>query len=43
MFVDWKPGEETVDDLKAKLERIAVQYRDEYAAYYKAWATAGLA
>lgn len=39
MFVDWKPGEETVDDLKAKLDKIAVQYREEYGAYYNAWAT----
>ena len=39
MFVDWKPGEETVDDLKAKLDKIAVEYREEYGAYYQAWAT----
>jgi rhamnose utilization protein RhaD (predicted bifunctional aldolase and dehydrogenase)/NAD(P)-dependent dehydrogenase (short-subunit alcohol dehydrogenase family) len=40
LFIDWKPGEESVEDLKTRLEKQAVHYRSEYAAYYKGWATA---
>lgn len=40
MFVDWKAGEESVDDLKALIAERAGTYRNEYAAYYKDWATA---
>jgi rhamnose utilization protein RhaD (predicted bifunctional aldolase and dehydrogenase)/NAD(P)-dependent dehydrogenase (short-subunit alcohol dehydrogenase family) len=39
MFVDWKPGEESVDDLKASIQKHAVDYRTEYAKYYDAHAT----
>jgi rhamnose utilization protein RhaD (predicted bifunctional aldolase and dehydrogenase)/NAD(P)-dependent dehydrogenase (short-subunit alcohol dehydrogenase family) len=40
MFVDWKPGTEDVDTLKALIEERAGQYRVEYAKYYQAHATA---
>ena len=40
MFADWKPGQESVDVLKSRLEERAGQYRKEYAAYYQDWATA---
>lgn len=40
MFVEWKPGAQTTDTLKARLEERAGEYRREYAAYYKDWATA---
>ena len=36
MFVDWKPGEESVDVLKKKLAEEAAAYRGEYAKYYQA-------
>ncbi len=39
LFVDWKPGEESVDDLKALIAERAETYRHEYAAYYQDWAT----
>ena len=39
MFVDWKPGQESVEVLKSRLEEKAVAYRGEYASYYKDWAT----
>ncbi len=39
MFVDWKPGEESVDVLKKKIAEQAVAYRGEYAKYYQANAT----
>jgi len=39
MFVDWKPGEESVDRLKESIAERAEAYRKEYQAYYKAWAT----
>jgi rhamnose utilization protein RhaD (predicted bifunctional aldolase and dehydrogenase)/NAD(P)-dependent dehydrogenase (short-subunit alcohol dehydrogenase family) len=39
MFVDWKPGEESVDILKASIQKHAVDYRAEYAEYYGAHAT----
>jgi rhamnose utilization protein RhaD (predicted bifunctional aldolase and dehydrogenase)/NAD(P)-dependent dehydrogenase (short-subunit alcohol dehydrogenase family) len=39
MFVDWKPGEESVDVLKASIQKHAVDYRSEYADYYGAHAT----
>ncbi len=40
MFIDWKPGQESVEVLKSRLEERAGQYRKEYAAYYQDWATA---
>lgn len=40
LFIDWKPSEESVEVLKTRLEQQAEQYRSEYAAYYKDWATA---
>jgi NAD(P)-dependent dehydrogenase (short-subunit alcohol dehydrogenase family) len=39
MFVDWKPGEEGIDVLKALIEERAIQYRNEYGQYYEAHAT----
>ncbi len=39
MFIDWKPGEQDVEALKARIEEHAVSYRGEYASYYKDWAT----
>jgi rhamnose utilization protein RhaD (predicted bifunctional aldolase and dehydrogenase)/NAD(P)-dependent dehydrogenase (short-subunit alcohol dehydrogenase family) len=39
MFVDWKPGEESLDVLKSRLEERAGSYRTEYGDYYNAWAT----
>jgi rhamnose utilization protein RhaD (predicted bifunctional aldolase and dehydrogenase)/NAD(P)-dependent dehydrogenase (short-subunit alcohol dehydrogenase family) len=39
MFVDWKPGEESVDILKALIEERAIQYRNEYGKCYEAHAT----
>ncbi|HMF79697.1 MAG TPA: bifunctional rhamnulose-1-phosphate aldolase/short-chain dehydrogenase [Bryobacteraceae bacterium] len=39
MFVDWKPGEESVEALKASIQKHAVAYRAEYAKYYAAHAT----
>ncbi|MDQ2712021.1 MAG: class II aldolase/adducin family protein, partial [Acidobacteriota bacterium] len=40
LFIDWKPGVESVDVLKWRLEERAGKYREEYAAYYKDWAAA---
>ncbi len=40
MFVDWKPGEENLDTLRSRIEQRAGSYRQEYASYYKDWATA---
>ena len=40
MFVDWKPGQETIEDLKKRLQEHARHYRQEYASYYKDWAQA---
>ncbi|MBV8808863.1 MAG: bifunctional rhamnulose-1-phosphate aldolase/short-chain dehydrogenase [Acidobacteriaceae bacterium] len=39
MFVEWKPGEEGVETLKIRLEAHATKYREQYASYYKEWAT----
>jgi rhamnose utilization protein RhaD (predicted bifunctional aldolase and dehydrogenase)/NAD(P)-dependent dehydrogenase (short-subunit alcohol dehydrogenase family) len=39
LFIDWKPGQESLEDLKARLEKQTEHYRSEYAAYYKDWAT----
>ena len=36
MYVDWKPGQESVDVLKKKIADEAVVYRGEYAKYYQA-------
>jgi NAD(P)-dependent dehydrogenase (short-subunit alcohol dehydrogenase family) len=40
MFVDWKPGEQTLDDLKRQIGERAVEYRADYGKYYQAHATA---
>ena len=40
LLVEWKPGAESVDTLRMRINERASQYRDEYAAYYKDWATA---
>ena len=39
MFVDWKPGEQTLDDLKRVIGERAVDYRADYGKYYQAHAT----
>jgi rhamnose utilization protein RhaD (predicted bifunctional aldolase and dehydrogenase)/NAD(P)-dependent dehydrogenase (short-subunit alcohol dehydrogenase family) len=39
MFIDWKPGQEDVATLKAKIEAKAAIYRADYRKYYEAWAT----
>lgn len=39
MLVDWHPSEENLDTLKALVAERAETYRNEYAAYYKDWAT----
>jgi rhamnose utilization protein RhaD (predicted bifunctional aldolase and dehydrogenase)/NAD(P)-dependent dehydrogenase (short-subunit alcohol dehydrogenase family) len=39
MFIDWKPGEQDVEALKARIAERAVTYRGEYGSYYKDWAT----
>lgn len=39
LFVDWNPVSESVEDLKHRLEEYAGRYREEYASYYKDWAT----
>lgn len=39
LIVDWKPGEEDVNTLKALLTERTQEYRNEYAAYYQAFAT----
>lgn len=39
MLVDWHPREEDVDTLKALIAERAENYRNEYAAYYRQWAT----
>ena len=40
MLVDWHPAEENLATLKALIAERAETYRNEYAAYYKDWATA---
>ncbi len=40
MLVDWHPSEEGLETLKALVAERAQTYRNEYAAYYKDWATA---
>jgi rhamnose utilization protein RhaD (predicted bifunctional aldolase and dehydrogenase)/NAD(P)-dependent dehydrogenase (short-subunit alcohol dehydrogenase family) len=40
MFIEWKPGAESVDALKSRIAEAAGQYRTEYANYYQAHATA---
>jgi rhamnose utilization protein RhaD (predicted bifunctional aldolase and dehydrogenase)/NAD(P)-dependent dehydrogenase (short-subunit alcohol dehydrogenase family) len=39
MFVEWKPGIESIETLKTRFEERAGEYRQEYAAYYRDWAT----
>jgi NAD(P)-dependent dehydrogenase (short-subunit alcohol dehydrogenase family) len=39
MLVDWHPAEENVETLKALIAERAENYRNEYAAYYRQWAT----
>jgi rhamnose utilization protein RhaD (predicted bifunctional aldolase and dehydrogenase)/NAD(P)-dependent dehydrogenase (short-subunit alcohol dehydrogenase family) len=40
MFVDWKPGSQSIEELKAQIEKRASEYRATYSAYYADWATA---
>jgi rhamnose utilization protein RhaD (predicted bifunctional aldolase and dehydrogenase)/NAD(P)-dependent dehydrogenase (short-subunit alcohol dehydrogenase family) len=39
MFVDWRPGQESVDILKGRLQDHAIKYRNEYGIYYGAHAS----
>jgi len=39
MFVEWKPGEQDVEKLKSLIAERAGGYREEYASYYRDWAT----
>ncbi len=39
MLIDWHPGEENIDKLKSLIAERAESYRNQYAAYYKDWAT----
>lgn len=39
LFIDWNPGEESVDILKTRIAETADAYRAEYANYYTAHAT----
>jgi rhamnose utilization protein RhaD (predicted bifunctional aldolase and dehydrogenase)/NAD(P)-dependent dehydrogenase (short-subunit alcohol dehydrogenase family) len=39
MFVDWTPGEQSVEVLKQLMQERAVEYRADYAKYYAAHAT----
>jgi rhamnose utilization protein RhaD (predicted bifunctional aldolase and dehydrogenase)/NAD(P)-dependent dehydrogenase (short-subunit alcohol dehydrogenase family) len=38
MFVPWDPGKEDTAALRARIGERIVKYRDDYAAYYKAYA-----
>ncbi len=40
MFVDWNPGQESMEVLKTRIAERAGEYREEYGSYYKDWATA---
>jgi rhamnulose-1-phosphate aldolase/alcohol dehydrogenase len=40
MFVEWNPGEESVDVLKSRIAERAAGYREAYESYYRAHATA---
>ena len=37
LLVEWKPGAESVDTLRMRINERASQYREEYAVYYKDW------
>jgi rhamnose utilization protein RhaD (predicted bifunctional aldolase and dehydrogenase)/NAD(P)-dependent dehydrogenase (short-subunit alcohol dehydrogenase family) len=39
LFVAWQAGKQSVDDLKQAIGAQAGTYRQEYAKYYKEWAT----
>jgi rhamnose utilization protein RhaD (predicted bifunctional aldolase and dehydrogenase)/NAD(P)-dependent dehydrogenase (short-subunit alcohol dehydrogenase family) len=39
MFVDWTPGEQSLETLKQLMQERAVEYRADYAKYYAANAT----
>lgn len=39
LFVPWKPAEEGVSVLKARIQPEVVEYRASYKKYYDAWAT----
>ena len=39
LFINWKPAEGSLEDLKARLEEQAEDYRSEYTSYYDDWAT----
>ena len=38
MFLPWNPGAESVQQLQARIRERIVRYREEYVAYYKAFA-----
>jgi rhamnose utilization protein RhaD (predicted bifunctional aldolase and dehydrogenase)/NAD(P)-dependent dehydrogenase (short-subunit alcohol dehydrogenase family) len=40
MFVAWNPANDTIDDLRARIGERLATYRESYAAYYRAHATA---
>jgi rhamnose utilization protein RhaD (predicted bifunctional aldolase and dehydrogenase)/NAD(P)-dependent dehydrogenase (short-subunit alcohol dehydrogenase family) len=40
MFVRWNPANNTIDDLRLRIAERLAAYRDSYAAYYRANATA---
>ena len=39
MFIEWDAEQEPVEVLKERIEQHAAKYREQYAAYYKDWAT----
>ena len=39
LFIDWKPGSENLEALKARIGESAVSYRRDYETYYNACAT----
>ncbi len=38
MFLEWRPGDESIGALKHRIEQRTAEYRKQYAAYYKDWA-----
>lgn len=36
LYIDWNPQKENIEELKEKLAKGTVQYRQDYAAYYEA-------
>lgn len=39
MFIDWKPGQEDLNALKARIYEKAGSYREDYKKYYEEWAS----